>query len=264
MTIFEFFNNKNIIDNTSRKLISVSGGGGKTSFLYRYATSFNKRNLKLLVTSTTKMYYPNYASIFDRVIISKNLNDIISVGNDRIIFAMQSEDKEKDKLIGFDKSFLETLFMNNIYDIIVSESDGSRGKSIKAPLYYEPTHPSNATDIVGIIGLSSYKKTINISNVHRVNSFTEITNTKIGDVIDIDVLVSLINSKLGLFKSSPISARKHLLINQCDTTDVLELDYIFNTLKDKIDNVYSIIFCSFLKSSEIIKYFIFHERKMIL
>lgn len=227
--------------------------------------SSNKRHLKLLITSTTKMYYPsNYEYIFDRVIISSNLNELISVGDDKIIFAMQSEDKEKGKFIGFDKSFLETLFRKNIYDTIVSESDGSRGKSIKAPLYYEPMHPSDATDIVGIIGLSSYKKTINAENVHRVNNFTEITNTKIGDIIDIDVLVSLINSRLGLFRSTPILARKHLLLNQCDTIDDLELDYIFNTLKDKIENVSSIIFCSLLNSSEILKYFIFHERKMIL
>ena len=265
MTIFEFFNNNNISEITSPKLISVSGGGGKTSFLYNYAKTFNNSSKKLLITSTTKMYYPtNYESIFDEIIISSDINELISVGNAKIIFAMQSEDKEKNKLIGFDKSLLETLFMKNIYDTIVSESDGARSKSIKAYSHYEPVHPSNATDIVGVIGLSSYKKIINADYVHRVDNFTEITNTKIGEVINIDVFVSLINSNVGLFKSSPKNARKHLLINQCDTIDDLELEYIFNILKDKVENVYSIIFCSFLKSNNIIKYFIFPEQKMTL
>ena len=265
MTIFEFFNNIDIEKNTSPKLISLSGGGGKTSFLYNYAKTFNNSFQKLLITSTTKMYYPNnYESIFDKIIISSNINELISPENAKIVFAMKSEDKEKNKLIGFDKSLLETLFMKNIYDTIVSESDGARGKSIKAYAYYEPNHPSNATDIVGIIGLSSYKKNINADNVHRVHNFTEITNTKVGEVLNIDVLVSLINSNIGLFKNSPKNASKHLLINQCDTVDEFELEYIFNTLKDKIENVYSIIFCSFLESSDIIKYFIFPEQKMTL
>ena len=265
MTIFEFFNNNDISQNASPKLISLSGGGGKTSFLYNYAKTFINNSKKLLITSTTKMYYPtNYESIFDKIIISSDINELISPEDSKIIFAMRSKDNEKNKLIGFDKSFLETLFMKNIYDSIVSESDGARSKSIKAYAYYEPNHPTNATDIVGIIGLSSYKKNINAYNVHRVHNFTEITNTKIGEVLNIDALVSLINSNVSLFKNSPKNARKHLLINQCDTVDELELDYIFNTLKDKIENVYSIIFCSFIKSSDVIKYFIFHEQKMTL
>lgn len=265
MTLFEFFNNRNIIKDTSQKFISVSGGGGKTSFLYSYARYYDKNYGKLLITSTTKMYYPySYCSIFDKIIISNNFNILNLLNEEVIIFAMHSENKENGKLIGFDKIFLEYIFRKNIYNTIVSESDGSNRKSIKAPNIYEPLHPSNATDIVGVIGLSSYKKTINNCNIHRVNTFINITNTKIGDHISIKTIIDLINSKLGLFKNTPKNARKHLLINQSDTVSDRELDYIFDILKDNVDNLYSIIFCSLLSNDKIIKYFIFPEKKMIL
>ena len=106
-----------------------------------------------------------------------------------------------------------------IFDYIIIEADGSRRKSIKAPASHEPVIPSLTTKMVGLIGMDCVNKKIYEENVHRADIFCSITNRKIGDVINADVIYNLITAREGIFKGTPANIEKHLILNKVETKD---------------------------------------------
>lgn len=251
MKLIDFFYNG------EKNLISLAGGGGKTSFMYRYAKEWRKYlKGKLLITTTTKMSFTGEENIFDRVIINPNGLKTDEYKNEDIFFIASKILKEEktEKLIGFDNFYIDDIFVKGYYQSIVSESDGSKKRPIKAYKENEPCHPINSTDIAVIIGLSSYRKCINDTNVHRVNIFKEVTNTKDNDIIDENTILKLIESENGLFKNSPKKSKKHVIFNQADLLKESDIKYLYNYFVNNLKNIDSILFASFLEEEPIVLY----------
>lgn len=188
-------------------VVTLVGAGGKTSLMFKMAEE--KRQSKVLVTTTTKIYYPlkeQFDYYYNYVDFPfKNMDGITVIGNGV---------NEENKIIGLEEEKIKAL--KDYFHLILIEGDGSRGLPIKAPEKHEPVIPSFSTIVIGVIGIDSLYKTINEENVFRIERFCTVTGSKPGDLVDEHKIAKLIISEEGLFKGAPEGTRKIVIINKVD------------------------------------------------
>lgn len=111
------------------EIILVCGAGGKTTYIENLSKSCkNKRDKKVIITTTTKMYKPNE--------YTDSINSH-SFDNKNIIVLGKEYDEKKLMYAGDDE-------LNNAIkyaDIILIEADGAKHYPIKIPNENEPVIP---------------------------------------------------------------------------------------------------------------------------
>ena len=208
------------------ELISIVGGGGKTTSMFRLGRELKEHGKKILVSTTTAIMKPEKDSYEQLVLLDdsqdldyellKNLSSGITVMGSKLI----NDDK---KLKGVDKQVIDEIFKQNIFDYIIVEADGAKRKAIKAPDTHEPVIPTLTTMVIGLIGLDVAYKKLYEENVHRADIFAQITNSKLGDQIDERMIYELLVSKDGIFKSAPLKSRRMVILNKAETKDRIKV-----------------------------------------
>ncbi|MCQ8213045.1 selenium cofactor biosynthesis protein YqeC [Cetobacterium somerae] len=135
-------------------IISVTGGGGKTSLISKLAKELSQ-NYRVLITTTTKIYLPKIEEYENFILERKteNKNTIEKQGTCKNIDYLAEEiDYKNKKIIGVNDKTLEKVLKN--YDFILIESDGSKGKSLKVWRENEPVISKYSNKIIGVINLN--------------------------------------------------------------------------------------------------------------
>ena len=204
------------IDFNTSEVICFVGAGGKTTAMFTLAKEFKRLWKRVLVTTTTNIYYPDKGECDDIVISDVMDSRIFDRVREKGVIGFGREIINGRKLAGVSKEFIENLYEKKVFDYILVEADGSKRKPIKAPARYEPVIPSNTTRTVGVIGLDAVGTKINTSSVHRPELFCSVTGTHLGDAIDEETIVQLIVSPEGLFKGVTAQNKKYLLLNKAE------------------------------------------------
>lgn len=132
-------------------LISLVGGGGKTTLLHALGNQLSGRTI---LTTTTKMGYDQSNGL--RKIIKPNAKEIRSIQKGETV--MIWERVTGQKAIGVKKQICDEWFSE--VDHLVVEADGSRRKPFKAPADYEPVIPSKTTLMISVIGADALGRVI--------------------------------------------------------------------------------------------------------
>lgn len=207
------------IDHKHNELICFVGAGGKTTTIFKLAKELKDHGKKVLVTTTTAIYYPGEGDC-DEVIIDGSKDSGIFTGvKDGCITAFGREISPEKKLLGANKDFISELYKKKIFNYLLVEGDGAKSKPIKAPASYEPVIPENTTKTIGVIGLDSLGKKIKNNHVHRPELFCRLTGREMGEVIGEEEIVKLILSPEGLFKAVPDDSQKYLLLNKAENKE---------------------------------------------
>lgn len=198
-------------------LISIVGGGGKTTTMYKLAGELKSIGKRVLVTTTTAILAPELY-LYDSLLLYNGESSRVETLRSSIghITVLGSTINKEGKLLGVEPEEINRLINNKEYDVIIVEADGSKGRPIKAPAQHEPVIPSSTTAVVGVIGLDSLGKRISEATVHRPELFSAITDGEIQGVIDEEKILKLVTHKEGLFKGTPEMAKKFLLLNKED------------------------------------------------
>jgi len=213
-----------VIPFKSSELISVVGGGGKTSTIFSLANEYADKGFSVLVTTTTAIFHPDregwkydFLHLGDRQKVLKEHYTLKS----KITVAGKLYDSNSGKIKGYLPDEIDALYSSGSFDYILVEADGSKRLPVKAPAEHEPVIPLLSTTTIGVIGLSCLGKPIDSDTVHRLDQFIEVTSSSIGDCITPSILAKLIGEEKGLFKSTPALAKKVLILNQADTTELV-------------------------------------------
>ncbi|MFT5880316.1 MAG: putative selenium-dependent hydroxylase accessory protein YqeC [Moritella sp.] len=234
------------ITQTTPRVIALVGAGGKTSTAFWLAQQFKQHGHCVLVSTTTKMFHPkadqadhfisdsdsnidsnsNADNQFDCLIPEQTCNTLLSrLQNQKtepsITFCFQREiqstdNSAKKKVIGIVPGLVNQLKNNSPFTVFIIEADGAHCKPLKAPDRHEPCLPLCSDMVIGITGAESINTPANADNIHRWNTFSELTQCSQGDLIDHRVLQRLIAHPQGMFKHAPAHARKVWLINKVD------------------------------------------------
>ena len=126
---------------------------------------------------------------------------------------------EKDgimKLEGLSPDQLVTLnricYQNNATLLI--EADGARHRQLKAPADWEPVIPDFSDLVIYVIGAEGIGKPLNEDNVFRSEIFASLTESRLEEPVQPEMIVSYLQHPLGGQKGISENANKILLITQ--------------------------------------------------
>jgi probable selenium-dependent hydroxylase accessory protein YqeC len=205
------------IQRDRHELISLVGGGGKTTAMFALAKALKSLHNRVLVTTTTNIFYPEKNEC-DAVIVTEAPElEMFRGFSGATVTVLGGELVNERKLSGIDKGFIEKLHQEGLLDCILVECDGSKRKPIKASAHYEPVVPGNTTRTIGVIGLDAVGQPIDEEHVHRAELFCGVVGRRLGEPLDTQAVVELIVSPQGLFKGVPGSSPRHVLLNKADT-----------------------------------------------
>lgn len=221
--------------NIDRKnIISVVGGGGKTSFIYNLAHEIQSLGKKVLITTTTNMFIP------DKYFVCSNdfheINNMLS-NNGIAVLGRQISDK---KFTSMDTDIYDNLV--DIYDFLLIESDGARRLPLKAPGKHEPVIFHKTNLIVGVAGIDSIGQQIK-DICHRKEIVCDVLDTDESHVITEGDVAMLLSSDKGQRKYvDSFKGRTDYIavINKCDNEELVKkAEIISEFLGEK--NINSII-----------------------
>jgi probable selenium-dependent hydroxylase accessory protein YqeC len=198
-----------------RELVCFVGAGGKTSSMFALAQELKAAGKKVLVTTTTAIFYPQRPQ-YDEVIVSEEAElDIDSFRAAEGITVLGRERTQENKLLGMSPEFIDALYRQGPFDHILVEGDGSKGRPVKAPAGHEPVIPPTVSKVIGLIGLDCLDKPVEEEHVHRPEIFRSFPGCDKGS-IDVHMLASLITHENGLFKDAPADSSKYLILNKSE------------------------------------------------
>lgn len=219
---------KNIIDKYNPKVISFVGCGGKSTLISKLSQIYRKEK-KLLYTFT-----------IDVKRVSESLVDLIDYDfkedydlcrtYENGIYVISSGITMDNKLRSLPLKSISSLV--GCFDLSLVECDLTMDRNLKAWRSNEPIIPDETDMYVSIIDITAIGKKVNVENIHNVDLFCDLTGKKIGDKVDLNDIITLVDNKDSMFKNS--KGTKVLFINKVE--DEIQYDnaiYIENNI-DKL------------------------------
>ena len=178
-------------------VVAVAGAGGKTTLVYRLAGEAREAGLRVLVTSTTHMgTLP--AETTGPVIMEDEADSdrrIETALRETGYATVLGRYVRPDKIEGILGPRVDELASRA--DLVVVESDGARGRSLKVPAAHEPVLPRSTTAVVVVAALDVLGQPLDDALVHRVELVAAATGRKPGQTVDEDAFVSALTHAQG-------------------------------------------------------------------
>lgn len=191
------------------KVVSVVGGGGKTSLIFGLAEEFLRVGKKVIVTTTTHMRYEPecpFAESADLKVVQKNLY--------QYGYTVVGTFDEMNKKIGHvsDEKLSE---LKKTADILLIEADGSKGLPLKVPESWEPALWTGSDVVIGVVGMDALGKRIG-EICHRPEKTAAFLNKSLEDYIEEKDIVRIVESKDGMRKNVQENCKYYVFLNKTD------------------------------------------------
>lgn len=214
------------IDVNSKKIISVVGGGGKTSLIFRLAEELAEQGKKVIVTTTTHIAFEPERPFARDGELNKVRENLRKYGYTVAACMEKREEKswkkpeniqgqpDTDCSASREQNKNEKLFTEKIQalpeeqlqelkkecDIILIEADGARRLPLKVPAAWEPVIPEMTDLVIGVIGLDCLGKPVK-DTAHRPESVAEFLGKSTEEKITEEDIIRIAESAQGLRKS---------------------------------------------------------------
>lgn len=193
---------------SQKAFISITGGGGKTTTMIGLARQLRARGKRVLITTTTKVASPYVLDYGQDIIFSsQEILNFQPKPAQVVFYAHESEIDGKWRSPGFED--LSQLYP--LYDIIISEADGSRSLPIKLHTQRDPQIHPLSTATISVMGLWAIGK-----NPAEVAFGPEgLIAPKGATIVDEQYLNWYLAHQEGLLKGSK-EYNRAILFNGCD------------------------------------------------
>jgi len=206
------------LDVRGGRLVSLTGGGGKTTALLTLAREAGDARLRVLASTTTKVgarVESEMPVVFTdtpdwRAALRRRLAE------DGRAFLAASRDGD-GKLTGVDEETLETT--RDLADLILVEADGARQRPLKIPGDHEPVIPRTSDLVVPVAGLDALGRPIAPDVVHRPESLPAELS---GGLVTAEFVARVLTSDWGGMKGVPGGATVRPILNKLDLSSVEE------------------------------------------
>lgn len=199
-------------------LVSLVGGGGKTTLMYRLVAELHGAGLRAAAATTTKISPPTP---------DDPCTLLLAADYESLLAALHSSCQgpavlgrslvQPQKVGGIPAPWCDRLLADRELDCLVVEADGAARKPLKAPAEWEPVVPETTRLFVAVVGLSCLGSPLDALHVFRPERVAEVTGMAEGSLITAEAVARLLVAPDGLAKGCPTTARTALVLNQADT-----------------------------------------------
>lgn len=212
------------------RVISITGGGGKTSLMFALGRYSAEKTFTLL-TTTTKIF-PPHDDESHFIVIAKPDELLKKFELMEPLPRMMTATKERsgEKLSGYTPEDIAEIISGNSVGRAIIEADGSRGLSLKAYEDWEPPVPSYTDCQFILMGADIFNETLSSANVFRFDIIKNKFSIQTGEYLSFVNCAAMLSNKDEYLKNSPESAFRILFINKCDLLTDEMLDEISEKL----------------------------------
>lgn len=209
----------------SSTLIALCGAGGKTSTLYWLARHFARLGMRVLVTTTTRMYLPSRDQ-YDTLVIGHHLGDVHAGHQGETTGELADNTpaarpgitayftaREGEKVCGPVPAALDRLKGLGRFDLILVEADGARGRLFKLPALHEPCIPLASDWVIALTGAACIDAPAGPDHIHRWERVQALCGLAEGQPLTLSLLDGLLDHPEGIFKGAPPDAGRIWFIN---------------------------------------------------
>jgi len=201
-----------------KEVISLVGGGGKTTLMFALAREIVANGSTVVTTTTTKIWKPR--DVETRLIIDADEARLISrtidsIGKHRHI-TLVSEQLPDGKLKGIRQELVDVLIGLEAISQVIVEADGAAGKPIKAPNDFEPVIPRSTSLVIPVVGLDALGQRLSPDVAFRQDIVSRITGLIPGDKIHAEAIATLLTHEEGMTRGSPNHSRIVPFLNKLD------------------------------------------------
>jgi probable selenium-dependent hydroxylase accessory protein YqeC len=205
-----------------REVISLVGGGGKTTLMFALGRELSSNKKGILLTTTTKIWNPVPSKEFG-LFCSEELEEMRewveqNLGRYRYLLIAR-ERLDNGKLQGIPSHWTAGLFSIPGVTHIIVEADGAAGRPLKAPREGEPVLPPDTTLLIPVVGIDVLGAPLDEEHVFRSRIAMQILNEREGAVVDEAMIGILLAATL---KEKPEAARVIPFVNKVDLPGGLE------------------------------------------
>lgn len=193
-----------------RELVSLVGGGGKTTLLFTLAGQSGPRTI---VTTTTKMGREQTGGL---PTLDDPTDEQIGTALDERRSVLVRRRVEGSKVVGVDSSTCDRWFDPTSglgASHVLVEADGSRQLPFKAPKEFEPVIPSQTTLLIACVGAGALGRVI-ADACHRPLRLAAVAGCSPYQRLTPERLAAVLASERGSRKNCPRDARYVVVINQ--------------------------------------------------
>jgi len=199
-----------------REVISLVGGGGKTSLMFALGRELASRLKGVILTTTTKIWEPRASQEFD-LFLSDQISEIkkwvTKSLQARSCLLIAEKRMENGKLQGIPLTWADEIHFLPGVSVIIVEADGAAGRSLKAPREGEPVLPPSTTLLVPVVGIDVIGCPLEEEFVFRSEIATRILNISKGRAVTNEMVAGLLPE---IMKGRPEETRVIPFINKTD------------------------------------------------
>lgn len=211
---------KLILSTRLPRVVTIIGGGGKTSLMYYLLTILKNKGCAAVGTSTTKLCGQPLSGCFINVQSVTAGHQAIKQAKDmqeHVTLVYGEDDHVPGKMMGIPSEWIDHLATTCRDVVFVVEGDGSAGKSLKGHLAYEPVIPSRSSLVIVVIGIDSVGTNINSQNVHRPERICELTGAGPDAIVTTDMITQLLLHPQGYLHNCPQDSLIVVFINKVES-----------------------------------------------
>lgn len=189
-----------------KHVVSLVGGGGKTTLMYFLAKTCAKEGKKVLVTTTTHIFMPA------RELYAQTAAEAEALWAGGSFAVIGTPEPEKGKLKMPPRELLESLTVKA--DVVFIEADGSKHCPIKVPRPGEPVLPEQSDLVIAVMGLSAIGKPLH-ECCFGLAEAAELLGTAADHILTEEDAAKILSSERGSRKD--VGGRRYcVVLNQCD------------------------------------------------
>ena len=212
------------------EIISLVGGGGKSTLMKLLALELANAGHKVIATTTTHILPDQAIGYF---ILEENkkllLDNIQKAIISNPILTVTCGQEPNGKLKGPDPGVIPELL--RFTDFVIVEADGAQRKPLKAPNNTEPVIVPETNVVIAIAGIDGIGKKFR-DIVFRYEIASRLTGLAPEDIVTTQAVATLLAHPEGITRTSPPQSRKIAFINKVE--DEKEMAFaleIANSLK---------------------------------
>ncbi|MGE5675223.1 MAG: selenium cofactor biosynthesis protein YqeC [Mycobacterium leprae] len=194
----------------NRGVVSLVGGGGKTSLALCLIREASSLGLRAVFTTTTQIYPPDFP-----LLIWPSLPENLPDGASCVSLGLTPE----GKLAGLLPEQVGQLARRA--DLVVVEADGSRGLPLKYPLAHEPVIPPCSDLVLAVAGVTVVHQPLSPQWVHRAEAAAAFLGAEPGQPISPDQIAQILWHPDGATRGRPQHCTVLPVINQVDSPEGL-------------------------------------------